>query len=206
MTAKLGTLAARAAAALGSTLEEAALAGISVWLARLEVWNARMDLTAARTSEELVDLMLADALVVAPRLPPAARTVDVGSGAGAPGLALALLRNDLRVTLVEPRGKRGAFLRSVIGELDRADVRIERARGESLGTGAWEVAVSRATLAPRAWLDLGVRLVAPGGVVWVFVAGETPPAHPRATLELDLSYTWPLTGASRRALAYRSPP
>ncbi len=106
MTAKLGALVSRAAAALGGTpLGEPIRDAIALWLERLEEWNARIDLTAARSREELVDLMVADALVLAPRMPTGARVVDVGTGAGAPGLALALLRADLRVTLVEPLGE-----------------------------------------------------------------------------------------------------
>jgi 16S rRNA (guanine527-N7)-methyltransferase len=188
-------------------LDEAARDKIAIWLARLEEWNARIDLTAARTPEELVDLMLADALVLSARIAPDAALVDVGTGAGAPGLALALLRPDLRVTLVEPQAKRASFLRTVIGEVDRTDVVIERVRGEALAphqAGAdRDVAVSRATLPPAAWLDLGTRLVAPGGTIWLLVARDDPPTHAHARLEGDFAYAWPLTGARRRALAYR---
>ena len=201
MTAKLTTLLARA---VGGTIDARAYTDIEAWLALLLEWNARIDLTAARTPEELVDLMVADALVLAPRLAQGARVVDVGTGAGAPGLCLALLRRDLEVTLVEPLGKRASFLRTVLGTLRRADVRLERARGEALaGRGAWDVAVSRATLPPARWLDLATTLTRPRGAAWVLVATEPPPTHARAVLETDLPYAWPLTGAPRRALGYR---
>jgi 16S rRNA (guanine527-N7)-methyltransferase len=205
MTAKLGALVSRAAEAPGRAPLDAPIRdAIVLWLERLEEWNARIDLTAARSREELIDLMLADALVLSPRIPPGGRVVDVGTGAGAPGLALALLRSDLRVTLVEPLAKRTSFLRTVLGALGRTDVAIERARGEALaGRRAWDVAVSRATLAPAAWLDMGTSLAAPGGAVWVLLAREGPPEHPRATLEDDHRYTWPFTGAERRAVSYR---
>jgi 16S rRNA (guanine527-N7)-methyltransferase len=206
MPAKTGTLGPRieqAAAALGATLDDRSREHVATWLGLLQQWNARIDLTAARTDDELVDLMLADALVLAPRLPADARVVDVGTGAGAPGLALALLRPDLRMTLVEPVGKRAAFLRTVVGAVGRADVAIERVRGEVLeGRRAWDVAVSRATLGPKAWLDLAVTLAGPGASAWVLLAKDEAPAHPRATLEDDLAYTWPLTGAARRAVRY----
>jgi 16S rRNA (guanine527-N7)-methyltransferase len=204
MVAKLGPSIARAAAALGADLTDPVRDALGVWLERLKEWNARIDLTAARTDDELVDLMVADALVLAPHIPEGARVVDVGAGAGAPGLALALLRDDLRVTLVEPLAKRTSFLRTVVGALNRADVAIERGRGEALtGRRAWDVAISRATLAPPAWLELATTLAAPGGVVWVLLAKDGPPAHPRATLESDHAYAWPLTGAERRAVSYR---
>ena len=199
----LNALVDRAAAGLGAAIEPAGRAAIVAWLERLEEWNARIDLTAARGREELVDLMLADALLLAPRLPRDARVIDVGTGAGAPGLALAILRPDVRVTLSEPLGKRAAFLRTAVGALGRADVVIERKRGELLGgRRAWDVAVSRATLAPQAWLDLGVTLAAPGGSVWVLLAKEEAPSHARAHAEDDVSYVWPLTSASRRAVRY----
>jgi 16S rRNA (guanine527-N7)-methyltransferase len=206
MPAKTGTLdprIERAAAALGVTLDARTREHVATWAGLLQQWNARIDLTAARSDDELVDLMLADALLLAPRLPADARVVDVGTGAGAPGLALALLRPDLRVTLVEPLGKRAAFLRTVVGEVGRADVAIERARGEALeGRRAWDAAVSRATLGPKAWLDLAVTLAAPGGSVWVLLAKDEAPANPRATVEEDLAYTWPLTAVARRAVRF----
>jgi len=205
MAANTGLLAGlvdRAAAATGVAIE-AERADLVAWLERLQEWNARIDLTAARTPEELVDLMLADAMVLAPRIPEGARIVDVGTGAGAPGLALALVRRDLRVTLVEPLGKRAAFLRTVVGAVSRSDVVIERARGDALGgRRAWDVAVSRATLGPASWLELGVTLAAPGGSVWALLARDDAPSSPRAKLAEDVSYTWPLTNAPRRAVRY----
>lgn len=203
MAAKLAPRIVQAASTLGSSLDARAVSHVERWLERLAEWNARIDLTAARSPEELVDLMLADALVLAPRIPADARVVDVGTGAGAPGLALALLRPDLRVTLVEPLGKRAAFLRTVLGETGRVDVAIERCRGDAVaGCRAWDVALSRATLAPPAWLALGVTLAAPGGSVWVLLAKEAAPEHARAARQEDIAYAWPLTGAPRRAVRY----
>jgi 16S rRNA (guanine527-N7)-methyltransferase len=200
----LAPLVTQACAAFGVELDPDAADGVLAWLERLLEWNARIDLTAARSLPELVDLMLADALVIARHPDRGARLVDVGTGAGAPGLALALLRTDLRVTLVEPLGKRSSFLRTAIGAARRADIGVERARGEALeGRRAWDVAVSRATLAPPAWLALGTTLAGPGGGVWVLLAKDAAPEHPRARIELDRAYAWPLTGAERRAVFYR---
>jgi 16S rRNA (guanine527-N7)-methyltransferase len=203
MSAKLGPLLDRALTVLGKTLAPRVRADLETWLNVLQDWNARVDLTAARTPEELVDLMLADALVLEGRVDQGARVVDVGTGAGAPGLAIALVRPDVRATLVEPIGKRASFLRTVIGSVGRTDVALVRGRGETLaGRRAWDVAVSRATLAPAAWLDLATQLAAPGGSAWVLLAKEAPPAHERARLEETVTYEWPLTGAARTAVRY----
>jgi 16S rRNA (guanine527-N7)-methyltransferase len=202
-TLPLASLVDRAVTGLSASVDAASRTGVLAWLERLQEWNARIDLTAARSPEELVDLMLADALVLSGRMAPQSRVVDVGTGAGAPGLALALLRPDLKVTLVEPVGKRAAFLRTALGAAGRADVTIERVRGEALaGRHAWDVALSRATLGPKAWLDLAVTLAAPGGSVWVLLAKDEAPVNPRAQAEEDVAYTWPLTGAARRAVRY----
>jgi 16S rRNA (guanine527-N7)-methyltransferase len=204
MVAKREQLLARVSGALAFDASAKARSAIETWLDRLDEWNARIDLTAARSAEELVDLMLADALVLAARVPRGVRVVDVGSGAGAPGLALALLRDDLAVTLVEPLGKRVSFLRTVLGVVDRTDVTLVRGRGETLaGKSAFDVAVSRATLSPPAWLALGSELVASGGLVWTLLANDPAPTHPRATLVDEHAYVWPLTGVDRRALTYR---
>lgn len=187
-------------------MDDRACASIDVWLQRLQEWSERIDLTAARSPLELVDLMLADALVLGRRFPRDARLIDVGSGAGGPGLALALLREELRVTLVEPNGKRASFLRTVIGAIGRTDIIIERAHGESLANRRdWDVAVSRATFAPAAWLALGETLVRPGGRVVVLLAKDPPPEAANSDVESDESYEWPLTGVPRRAVVYQAP-
>jgi 16S rRNA (guanine527-N7)-methyltransferase len=153
----------------------------STYLDLLRTWNARLDLTAAKTDEAMMDLLVTDAQVLAAHVAKNARIVDVGAGAGAPGLPLAILRPDLEVTLVEPLQKRTAFLRTVIGSIARTDVKIVQARGESLEEGSFDEAVSRATLAPSEWLALGLQLVRPGGRVWVLLAREEPPrSNPRS--------------------------
>jgi 16S rRNA (guanine527-N7)-methyltransferase len=193
---------------LGAVLEEAAAARVAAWLDLVVAWNAKVDLTAARTPQELVDLMLADALVLARHEPPGRIVVDVGSGAGGPGLALHLARPDLELTLVEPLQKRVAFLRTVSGHLRKGSgpgsLRVLRTRGEELvhSGSSFETAVARATLAPAEWLALGARLVGDQGAVWVLLAREPPPALEGWRPRIDEHYVWPLTGAERRALRY----
>lgn len=208
-------LIARVARELAAPLEPDAVERLAAWLDLLAVWNAKVDLTAARGTDELVDLMIADALVLARLEQPGARVVDVGSGAGGPGLALALVRPDLAVTLVEPLQKRVAFLRTVAGHVlpvagATGSLQVLRARGEELlvarahGTTGSEFAsaMARATLAPSAWLELGARL-APHGVVSVLLAREAPPELIGWRQVHDESYQWPLTGAERRIVRYQ---
>jgi 16S rRNA (guanine527-N7)-methyltransferase len=181
---------------------EAARPAVQTWLDLLREWNKRMDLTAARSDDELFDLMLADAGALAPRVAQNARVVDVGCGAGAPGLALALVRPDLAVTLVEPLSKRVAFLRTVLGTLGRTDITLVKEKGEATlarSPGAWDVAISRATLAPADWIPLGLGL-AP--VAWVMLAKDDAPPIEGARIGEDFAYAWPLTSANRRLVRY----
>ncbi|MEZ4444580.1 MAG: RsmG family class I SAM-dependent methyltransferase [Polyangiaceae bacterium] len=186
---------------------EAAQPGLWAWLEGITAWNRRIDLTAARDEDELLDLMLADAVTIAevlPRREPAQKVVDVGTGAGAPGLPLALLRPDLAVTLVEPLQKRVAFLRVTQGRLAQLggpSFALQRGKGEAVRE-RFDVALSRATLAPPVWLALGARL-APQGEVLVLLAREPAPEPPEGMALLDdHRYRWPRTGAERRLLRY----
>lgn len=164
-------------------------------------WNEKVDLTAARDPDELVDLFVADAIVVARAgAPKGERWVDVGSGAGAPGIPLALLLPQVKLTLVEPKQKRVAFLRSVLGSVGRSDVKVERGRSEAMPAACCDVAVSRATLGPSEWLAEGARLAE--HAVWVLLAKAERPMLHGFGVDRDEPYQWPLTGSARRAVRF----
>jgi 16S rRNA (guanine527-N7)-methyltransferase len=169
-------------------------------------WNARIDLTAARSERELVDLYLADALVLAAhgaaeRTAAQQRWVDVGSGAGAPGLALGLLWLTPQLTLVEPRRKRVAFLRTATGHFPAVrPARIVDGRSDEVPASSHDVAVSRATFSPADWLMEGARLAQSS--VWVLLARAEPPELAGWRLNRQIDYEWPLTQAVRSALVF----
>jgi len=168
-------------------------------------WNARVDLTAARSAEELVDLYLADAFVLAihAHAPGGTATphwLDVGSGAGAPGLVFGALCPDRALTLVEPRAKRVAFLRSAIGHLGLDSVQVREGRSGALPAACCDVALSRATFPPPDWLAEGARLSR--GAVWVLLAKAEVPSLDPWHVQKTIDYQWPLTGAVRRAVEF----
>jgi 16S rRNA (guanine527-N7)-methyltransferase len=179
-------------------------AALAAFCALVDAWNARMDLTAARGAASLAEVLCADALVLAdgastpPLLPPGARVVDVGTGAGAPALPLALLRDDVTLTCVEPLRKRVTFLRTAIGTLPglagRVVVREQRldlGRPEVPG-GPFDVAMARATFAPAVWLPVGLAL-APCCVLLTAQDGPAPP--PGAALVVARRYVVPRSHA-----------
>jgi 16S rRNA (guanine527-N7)-methyltransferase len=184
----------------------AALERLAVLLDLVVTWNARIDLTAARSERELVDLYLADALVLGARgarqrVLSGERWIDVGSGAGAPGLALSLLWLEPRLTLVEPRQKRVAFLRNASGRFPAVPpVRVIEGRSEAVPAWSHDVAVSRATFSPDEWLKEGARLARHR--IWVLLARAAPPALAGWRVLEQVDYEWPLTKVARTALVF----
>jgi 16S rRNA (guanine527-N7)-methyltransferase len=99
-------------------------------------------------------------------VPEGARVADLGSGAGLPGLVLALARPDLRVTLIEPMARRVAFLTEACATLDAGHVTVVRGRAqEFVDRHAFDVVTSRALAPLPRVLDWSLPLVARGGAV-----------------------------------------
>jgi 16S rRNA (guanine(527)-N(7))-methyltransferase RsmG len=151
--------------ALGLPAE--ASAALGRYLDLLAAWNTRVNLTAARSAEQRVALLVAEAAPAAPLLEPASRLIDVGSGNGSPGLVLALLRPDLAVTLLEPRLKRWAFLKEAARAAGRPDVEVRRERHDQYrGAPAAVVTLRGLALslsALRPLVEKGGRIVVFGG-------------------------------------------
>jgi len=119
-------------------------------------------LLGPREIGRLWDRHLLNSAALAPLLPTGVSVVDAGSGAGLPGIPLALARPDLRVTLLDPMARRITFLEEVVGELG-LDVVVRRGRVEELPRAGVDAVVARA-LAPLARLvTLALPAVRPGG-------------------------------------------
>ena len=142
-------------------------------------WNGRFNLTAIAAPAAIEQRLFLDAIRMLPALDryapagsgdgPAVRLVDIGSGAGFPGLPLAICRPDLSVTLVEATGKKVAFLDAATADLDLPNVRSIHARAEELGhepayRGAYDLATARAVASLPALLELTMPLLRPHGV------------------------------------------
>jgi 16S rRNA (guanine527-N7)-methyltransferase len=109
---------------------------------------------------------LLNCAVVASLVPSPCSLVDVGSGAGLPGIVLALLLPDAEITLVESMAKRATFLGECVSELALDNVTVRRARAEELaGTMAVDVVTARAVAPLDRLAGLAVPLLRPGGIV-----------------------------------------
>jgi 16S rRNA (guanine527-N7)-methyltransferase len=104
--------------------------------------------------------------VLGEAIPAEASVCDLGSGAGLPGLVLAIARPDLRVTLVEPLLRRTTFLEEVVADLELGNVDVVRGRAEDLhGSDRFDVVTSRAVAPLGKLLGWSMPLVAPAGAM-----------------------------------------
>ncbi len=167
----LGELALALPAGAGERLLE--------YVALLVKWNRTYNLTAIRDPLAMVAHHLLDSLAVLPHLPLAAqrgRLADAGSGAGLPGIPLAIARPAWRIALAESSQKKAAFLRQAAIELRLANVEVHEGRVE-----AWrpqplfEVVISRAFAALAEFINACRHLVAPSGVL-AAMRGTAPAA------------------------------
>jgi len=197
----------RAADALGLALPPDAAPRLARYAEELLRWNRRIRLVGPSSLEAIVDEHLVDALGFARlvRAEVAPLWYDVGAGAGLPGLVLAVVRPDLRFILVEPTGKKVAFMTQAAALLRLANVAVEARRVEALPpAGGPCAALSRATFAPEEWARRGAALVGPGGHVLVALGAADAPALRALAAEVD-TYALPTTGAARTNLLIRVP-
>jgi 16S rRNA (guanine527-N7)-methyltransferase len=166
----------------------------------LAKWNRIYNLTAVRDPLEMVPHHLLDCLAVIPHLPMEDGLADVGSGAGLPGIPLAIARPQWQVTLNDASQKRTAFLRQATIELDLANVAVHEGRVE-----AWRPANRFAVVISRAFAELERfvaccrHLVRPGGVLAAMVGAA--PAEDRTGEVIALRV--PLLNATRHLVLYR---
>jgi 16S rRNA (guanine527-N7)-methyltransferase len=136
---------------LGVALEARAVEQLLGYLALMAKWNKTYNLTAVRDPLAMVSHHLLDSLAVLPHLPmPRAGAVaDAGSGAGLPGIPLAIARPDWTVVLAEANQKKAAFLRQVTIELGLRNASVQEGRVE-----AWQPAQRFAVVISRAFARL----------------------------------------------------
>lgn len=170
------TLAAQLAAGvaeLGVDVDPETQKKLLAYLERMAKWNRVYNLTALRNPGEWVSHHLLDSLSVLPHVK-GPLVADVGSGAGFPGLVLAMVRPDWQVVSVEAVDKKAAFQRQVSAELALTNVRVEGCRVEDvrLEAGADSV-VSRAFSSLADFVNLTRHLLKPGGQ-WAAMKGRLP--------------------------------
>jgi 16S rRNA (guanine527-N7)-methyltransferase len=184
-------LEARIAAALPAAaagLDAAAVAALARYLRLLARWNRAYNLTSVREPAEMVTRHVADSLVALPFVA-GARLLDVGAGAGLPGIPLAIARPATRVTLLDSQVKKARFLHQVVAELPLPNATVVHARVETVNPEPpFDTVTCRAFASLADFVAAAGRLAAPGGRL-VALKGRAPgeelaalPAGWRATV------------------------
>lgn len=156
--------------ALGVPFDAAAVARFEAFHAILDEYNRKMDLTAVLEEDERIDRHDLDSVAPLSQglLAPGAKVIDVGTGAGFPGMPLLILRPDLEMTFLDALGKRIAFLQDALARLGlRAQAihaRAEDAARLAEHREAYDAAVSRAVAGAAVLQELTLPFVKPGGL------------------------------------------
>jgi 16S rRNA (guanine527-N7)-methyltransferase len=166
----------------GRPIDTKARGQVSQYLDLLLLWNRAQNLTGFESPPEIVRGLFEDSLLFLPLLPDRPlRMVDIGAGAGIPGLPLRIIDEGIEVTLIESKRKRVSFLKTVRRELGlEKSVIIEEGRAEALVSavirrdGEFDVAVARAVGNLEEVVPMALQYLKPGGV---FIVSAPPPAR-----------------------------
>ncbi len=173
------TLAEHTAQSLDITLTPAQSDAFARYAALLREWNTRMNLTAITGDDEINIRHFLDSLTILKACPfeDGAKVIDVGTGAGFPGIPLRIAQPGLRLTLLEATGKKVTFLEAVIAELQLGSTTTVKARAEEAGQtrphrAAYDVAIARAVARLPILLEYLLPLVRVGGIC-IAMKGKT---------------------------------
>jgi len=145
-------------------LNEAKINGFSLYLQELTAWNKKINLIGRRNDREIVIKDFLDSLMISRYLPLGSTLLDIGSGAGLPGIPIRLSREDLKVGLLEIRGKRVSFLKHMIRLLKLDNLEVILA-GDEKFKNHFDFCVSRAFGATRKFADVAEPYLEKNGVV-----------------------------------------
>ncbi len=142
-------------------------------LDELEHWNRRINLTAIKDREQMITAHILDSLAVQPLLR-GRRVLDVGTGAGFPGLPLAIVEPDREFDLIDSNNRKVMFVQHAAGLLGLTNVRAVKARGEDYAPGyRFDTVIARAVASVPRLVEIAGHHVGEGGVL-VALKGRNP--------------------------------
>lgn len=151
------------------SLSDEILSRFAIFIEELQRWSRIADLLSQTDTDTLICKHILDSLALLSWLPIGTRILDLGSGAGFPGLPLAIVNPDFRVTLIEARRKRANFLKESIRKLGLHNVKALEGRAEELAQekelrGIFDIVATRATWNIALFLSLAEPFIRHGGV------------------------------------------
>lgn len=163
------------------------------FLGLLEKWGRTYNLTAIRDRRSAVDLHLLDSLLVLPHLQGVGRVLDVGTGAGLPGIPLAILMPEAQFTLIDSSGKKIRFVRQAILELGLTNVEAHATRIQDYvpPSSQFDAILARAFSSLVEIRELTSRLLVPEG--WIFALKGRYPEDELRSLDMGRADVFPLT-------------
>ena len=160
-----------AAAEVGVVLTESALSRFERYAAEIRFWNRKVNLVSLKTPFDLPIKHFVDSLTAVPCIDvPGGSLLDIGTGAGFPGIPIKIALESLRVELLEATGKKVSFLKNVIRKLDLRDIGVIHRRVEDLmqeGTleGSFDTVISRASFKLPLLIRMGGHFLRAGGIL-----------------------------------------
>jgi 16S rRNA (guanine527-N7)-methyltransferase len=172
---------------VGVTLDQKMVQAFLLYLSELKEWNKKINLTSLKEDEAIVTSHFIDSLSIIPYLPSSATVLDLGSGAGFPGVPLKIAAPALTITLLEATRKKANFLRHIIRILGLSNIAVVEFRAEKFSEEAaanpgFDFVLARAFAPLKTLIRLGYPLVRQGGYL-VAMKGE------KADEELNKSQT-----------------
>lgn len=194
------------APAYGSTpveLSQAQLSSISIYIDVLLRWNAKINLTAIRDPDEIVTRHFGESLFAARHIFPdasaCANVIDIGSGAGFPGLPIQLWAQNIKLTLIESNNKKATFLREVIRLVGLGNVEVFTGRAEVYpGTG--DVVTLRAVERFDTALPTAFNFLKPEGTISLLIGEDQIPSATGASPVVRWHPPVPLPNSQKRIL------
>jgi 16S rRNA (guanine527-N7)-methyltransferase len=184
------------------SLEPALVISFRDYLSLLLRWNARLNLTAIRDEDGILSRHFVESITCARALPAGIKTLlDFGSGAGFPGIPIALCRPEIAVTLAESQGKKAAFLQEAVRVLG-ISATVHSGRAELLAA-QFDCVVLRAVDRMELAVQAAAQLVAPGGWLALMTTGrELASLQAAAGTTLSWELAAPQPGSEDRLIAF----
>ncbi len=200
------TRLARRASRAGLFLPEDLIAGLTAYYELLSRWNRKINLTSLDNPDEAIDRLLLEPVIAARHFRESdVRVMDVGSGGGSPSIPMKLALPAMRLTMVEAKARKSAFLREAIRHLSLSDIVVENSRYEELLARpelheAFGVVSLRAVRVESRALVTFQAFLEPGGLVFLFRGPSGPEVPATLMPPLEWAGTHPLVEALQSRL------